>query len=191
MLTLHFKWNSIGSSGWIAFPSHSSLMKCMAFYLRKGWVERCSLPSWPKLGIVRSAHRVTHPISLWGYEHSWVALSGDQTTHSMSMKFCSDSSQKPCSSLISPRASIVPSSYESYDHLRVSQHRCSLGWLCLVLLFIISMQGSLLHLCTNLAAWTTINQQMAVKLGTASPLISCRRNPHGRACDHKQSTARR
>ena len=90
-------------------------------------------------------------------------------TQSMSMKFCSDSSQKPCSSLISPRASIVPSSYESYDHLRVSHHRCSLGWLCLVLLFIISMQGSLLHLCTNLAAWTTINQQIVVKLGTTSP----------------------
>ena len=107
-----------------------------------------------------------------GHEHSRVALFGDQATHSMSMKSCSDSSQKPCSSLISVRSSIVPSSYESYDHLRVSQHRCSLGWLCLVLLFIISMQGSLLHLCTNLAAWTTINQQMVVKLGTTSPLIA-------------------
>ena len=127
--------------------------------------KKYSLPSWFELRIVPMAHRVTHPLSFWGYEHSWVALSGDQTTHSMSMKFCSDSSQKPCSSLISPRSSIVPSSNESYDHLRVSPHRCSLGWLCLVLLFIISMQGSLLHLCTNLAAWTTINQQMVVKMG--------------------------
>ena len=100
------------------------------------------------------------------------ALSRDQATHSMSMKFFSDSSQKPCSSLISPRSSVVPSSNESYDHLRVSLHRCSLGWLCLVLLFIISMQGSLLHLCTNLAAWTMINRQMVVMLGTTSPLTA-------------------
>ena len=125
-----------------------------------------------ELVIVHLAHRVTHPLSLCGHEYSWVALFGDQSTHSMSMKFHSASSQKPCSSLISPRSSVVPSSYESYDHLRVSHHRCSLGWLCLVLLFIISVQGSLLHLCTNLAAWTTINQQMVVKLGTTSPLIA-------------------
>ena len=59
MLTLHFKWTSIGSLEWIALPSHSSLMKCEAFYLRKGWVERCSFPSWPKLGIIHLAHRVT------------------------------------------------------------------------------------------------------------------------------------
>ena len=177
MLTLHFKWTSIGSLEWIALPSHSSLMKCKAFYLRKGWVERCSFPSWPKLGIVCLAHRVTHPISLWGYEHSWVALSGDQTTHSMSMKFCSDSSQKPCSSLISPRSSDVPSHYEPYDHLRVSPHRCPLGWLFWVLLIIISMQGSLFHLFTNLAAWTMINQQMVVKLGTTSPLIATKGIP--------------
>ena len=62
--------------------------------LRWGWVEKkYSIPSWFKLRIVPMAHRVTHPLSFWGYEHSWVALSGDQTTHSMSMKFGSDSSQ--------------------------------------------------------------------------------------------------
>ena len=60
----------------------------------------------------------------------------------------------------------VPSHCESYDHLRVPHHRRPLGWLCLVLLLpiIISMQGSLLLLCTNLAAWTMINQQMVVML---------------------------
>ena len=145
MLTLHFKWTSVGSFGWIAWPP------CKASILRRGWVEKkYSIPSWFKLRIVPMAHRVTHPLSLFGYEHSWVALSGDQTTHSMSMKFCSDSSQKPCSSLISPWSSVVPSHYEPYDHLRVSHHRCSLGWLFWVLHIIISMQGSLLHLCTNL-----------------------------------------
>ena len=68
----------------------------------------------------------------------------------------------------------VPSHCESYDHLRVPHHRRPLGWLCLVLLLpiIISMQGSLLLLCTNLAAWTMINQQMVVKLWTTSPLIA-------------------
>ena len=143
-----------------------------AFHLSRGWVERNSFPSRPKLGIVHLAHRVIHPISLWGYEHSWVALSGDQTTHSMSMKFCSDSSQKPCSFLISSWSSVVPSRYEPYDHLMVSPHRCPLGWLFWVLLIIISMQGSLLHLSTNLVAWTMINQQMVVKLGTTSPLTA-------------------
>ena len=59
MLTLNFKWTSIGSLRWIALPTHSSLMKCEAFYLRKGWVERCSFPSWPKFGIIHLAHRVT------------------------------------------------------------------------------------------------------------------------------------
>ena len=118
------------------------------------------------------AHRVTHPLSLWGYEHSRVTLSGDQATHTMSMKFCSDSSQKPCSSFISSWSSVVPSRYEPYDHLRVYHHRCPLGWLFWVLLIIISMQASLLHLCTNLAAWTTVNQQMVVKLRTTSPLIA-------------------
>jgi hypothetical protein len=102
---------------------------------------------------------------IMGYEHSWVALFGDQAPHSMSMKFHSDSSQKPCSCLISRRSSVVPSRYEPYDHHRASYHRCPLGWLFWVLLFIISMQGSLLHLCTNLAAWTTINQHMVVKMG--------------------------
>ena len=33
------------------------------------------------------AHRVTHPLSLWGHEHSRVFLSGDQATLFMSMKF--------------------------------------------------------------------------------------------------------
>ena len=131
MLTLHFKWTSIGSLGWIAWPP------CKASILRRGWVEKYSFLSWFELIIVPMAHRVTHPLSLWGYEHSWVALSRDQTTHSMSMKFCSDSSQKPCSSLISPRSSDVPSRYEPYDHLRVSHHRCPLGWLFWVLLIII------------------------------------------------------
>ena len=40
-----------------------------------------------ELRIVHLAHRVTHPLSLWGHEHSRVSLSGDQATHSMSMKF--------------------------------------------------------------------------------------------------------
>ena len=106
MRTLHFKWTSIGSLGWIALPSHSSLMKHEAFYLRKGWVEWCPFPSLPKLGIVHLAHRVTHPLSLWGHEYARVALSGDQATHSMSMKFHSDSSQKSCSSLLSRRSFI-------------------------------------------------------------------------------------
>ena len=65
-ITLHIICTSIGSLGWIAFPSHSSLMKCEAFYLRKGWVERCSFPSWPKLRIVHMAHRVTHSLSFFG-----------------------------------------------------------------------------------------------------------------------------
>jgi hypothetical protein len=34
-----------------------------------------------------------------------------------------------CSSLISSWPSVVPSRYEPYDHLRVSHHRCPLGWL--------------------------------------------------------------
>jgi hypothetical protein len=106
MLTLHFKWTSFGSLRWIASPSHSSLMKCEAFYLRKGRAERCSCPSWAKLRILHLAHRVTHPLSLWGHEHSLVALSEDQATHSMSMKFHSDSSQKSCSSWISLRSFI-------------------------------------------------------------------------------------
>ena len=120
------------------------------------WKKLISLMT--ELRIVPMAHIVIHSLSLWGYEHSWVALSGDQPSHSMSMKFCSNSSQKPCSSLISPRSSVVPSRNEPYDHLRVSHHRRPLGWLFWVLLLIISMQGSLLHLCTNLAAWTMINQ---------------------------------
>ena len=37
-IALHFNWTSIGSLGWILSP-HSSLMKCKAFHLRKGWVE--------------------------------------------------------------------------------------------------------------------------------------------------------
>ena len=139
------------------------------------WKKLISLMS--ELRIVHLPHRVTHPLSLWGYEHSRVALSRDQATHSMSMKFFSDSSQKPCSSLISLRSSVVPSRYEPYDHLRVSHHRCPFGWLFWVLLIIISMQGSLLHLCTNLAAWTMINQQMVVKLGTTSPLTTAEGTP--------------
>jgi len=52
MFTLHFKWTSIGNLGWIALPSHSSLIKCEAFYLRKGRVERYSFSSWSELRIV-------------------------------------------------------------------------------------------------------------------------------------------
>ena len=47
MFTLPIKWNSIGSLGWIALPPRSSLMKCEASNLRRGWVERNSFPSWP------------------------------------------------------------------------------------------------------------------------------------------------
>ena len=171
MFTLHFKWTSIGILGWIA------LSPCKAFILMRGWAKKYSFPSWSEIRIVPMAHRYTHSLSLWGYEHSRVALSKDQASHTMSMKFCSDSSQKPCSSLISPRSSDVPSRYEPYDHLMVSPHRCPLGWLFWVLLIIISMQGSLLHLCTNLAAWITINQQMVVKLGTTSPLTTAEGTP--------------
>ena len=82
MLTLHFKWTSIGSLGWIALPSHSSLMKCEAFYLRKGWVERCSFPSLPELRIVHLAHRVTHRLSLWGHEQ-FSSYSIQRSSHSL------------------------------------------------------------------------------------------------------------
>jgi len=105
MFTLHFKWTSIGSLGWFALSPRK------AFILMRGWAEKYSFPSWSELRIVPMAHRVTHSLSLWGYEHSRVALSKDQASHSMSMKFCSDSSQKPCSSLISLRSSDVPSRY--------------------------------------------------------------------------------
>ena len=44
---VHASWTSIGSLGWIALPPRSSLMKCKASYLRRGWVERNSFPSWP------------------------------------------------------------------------------------------------------------------------------------------------
>jgi hypothetical protein len=60
--------------------------------------------NWKKLNSLMThplspwGHRVTHPLSPWGHEHSWVALSGDQTTHSMSMKFHLDSSRWSCSS---------------------------------------------------------------------------------------------
>jgi hypothetical protein len=74
------------------------LMKGIVFHLRRAWIERNSFPSWPKLGIIPLAHRVTHPLSLWGHERSRVALSRDQATHSISMKFHSDSSQGSCSS---------------------------------------------------------------------------------------------
>ena len=39
-------------------------------------------------------------------------------------------------------SSFVPSRCESYDHLRVSYHRCPLGWLFVVILIIISLHGS-------------------------------------------------
>jgi hypothetical protein len=45
---------------------------------------------------------------------------------------------------------------------------------------------------TNLAAEaSTLNQQLAVKLGTTSPMIAARGCSHGRACDHKQRTVGR
>ena len=44
--SLHFKWTSTGSLGWIALPPRSSLMKWEASYLRRGWVERNSFLSW-------------------------------------------------------------------------------------------------------------------------------------------------
>ena len=55
---------SIGSLEWIALPPHSSLMKCEAFHLTRGWVERNSFSPWFELRIVSMAHRVTHPLSL-------------------------------------------------------------------------------------------------------------------------------
>jgi hypothetical protein len=47
MFTLPIKWTSIGSLGWFALTPRTSLMKCEASYLRRGWVERNSFPSWP------------------------------------------------------------------------------------------------------------------------------------------------
>ena len=49
------------------------------------WKKLISLMS--ELRIVHLAHRVTHPLSLWGYEHSWVDLPRDKASLSMSMKF--------------------------------------------------------------------------------------------------------
>jgi hypothetical protein len=70
-ITLHIIWTFIGSLGWIALLPHSSLMKREAFHPRRGWVERNLFPSWLELGIILMAHRVTHPLSLWGHERSW------------------------------------------------------------------------------------------------------------------------
>ena len=92
---VHASWTSIGNLGWIALPPRSSLMKCEASYLRQGWVERSSFLPWPELRILHSAHRVTHPLSLWGYEHSWVSLSGDHATLSMSVKFLHEDHAHP------------------------------------------------------------------------------------------------
>ena len=77
ILSLDFDWclievtiklriicTSIGSLEWIALPPHSSLMKCEAFHLTRGWVERNSFSPWFELRIVSMAHRVTHPLSL-------------------------------------------------------------------------------------------------------------------------------
>ena len=114
-----------------------------------------SFLSWPEVGIVHLAHRVTHPLSLWGHEHSRVFLSGDQATLFMSMKFHHKDHAPPWH--LRDLFSFAPSRYESYNHRRLSNHRHPLRWLQLVLLIIISMQGSLLYLCTNLAAWTMIN----------------------------------
>ena len=68
-ITFHIICTSIGCLGWIALSPHSSLMKHKAFHLRRGWVERNSFTSGSEFGIVHMAHRVTHPLSLWGHEH--------------------------------------------------------------------------------------------------------------------------
>ena len=81
MLNHHFKWTSIENLGWIALPPYSSLMKCEAFYLRRGWVEINSFPSWPKLRIVHLAHRVTDPLSLLGHEQ-FLSYSIRRSNHS-------------------------------------------------------------------------------------------------------------
>ena len=150
MLTLHFKWTSIGSLGWIALPSHSSLMKCKASYLRRGWVKRNSFPSLPELRIIPMAHRVTHPLSLWGYEHSWVDLPRDKASLSMSMKFHHKDHAHPwhlhsllCQVAVSLTiiSGLTPFTMVVFGF---AYHN-------------IFMQGSLLYLCTNLAVWTTIN----------------------------------
>ena len=52
MFTLHFKWTSIGSLGWIALPP------CKAFILWRGCVEKYSFSSWFELRIVPVAHRI-------------------------------------------------------------------------------------------------------------------------------------
>ena len=49
------------------------------------WKKLISLMT--ELRIIHLAHRVTHPLSLCGHEHSRVSLSGDQATLFMSMKF--------------------------------------------------------------------------------------------------------
>ena len=67
-ITLRIICTSVGSLGCIALWSHSSLMKHKAFHLRRGWVERNSFTSGSEFGIVHMAHRVTHPLSLWGHE---------------------------------------------------------------------------------------------------------------------------
>jgi len=170
---VHASWTSIGSLGWIALPPRSSLMKCKASYLRRGWVERNSFPSWPSsesfiwpielhilfhyaaMNILKFLYPEIKALTPW----AWSSILLHHKSHA-----------RPW--YLRDLSSGVLSRCESYDHLRVSPHRCPLGWLFWVLLIIISMHGSLLHLCTNLAAWTTINQQMVVKLGTTSPLIA-------------------
>ena len=103
-----------------------------------------SFPSWPEVEIVHLAHRVTHPLPLWGHEHSRVSLSGDQAT------------PWAWSFFTKPMLILDISVVFCAKLLRVL--RSSERWLYLVFLIIIFMQGSLLYLCTNLAVWTTINQ---------------------------------
>ena len=165
MLTLHFKWTSIGSLGWIALPP------CKAFILRRGWVGKYSISSWSELRIVPVAHRITHPLSLWAMNIPELLYSEIKPLTPWAWS----------SILIHHKSHAHPwflhdlllcQVATSHTIILVSHHRCPLGWLFWVLLIIISMQGLLLHLCTNLAAWTMINQQMVVKRGTTSPLIA-------------------
>ena len=144
MFTLPIKWTSIGSLGWFALPPRTSLMKCEASYLRRGWVERNSFPSWPNsesfiwptelhilfhygaMNILEFFFLEIRPLSSW----AWRFVTKIMLILDISVVFCAKS-------------------------LRVL--RSSEGWLYLVFLIIIYMQGSLLYLCTNLAVWTMIN----------------------------------
>ena len=140
---VHASWTSIGSLGWIAFPPRSSLMKCKASYLRRGWVEINSFPSWPNsesfiwptelhilfhyaaMNILEFLYPEIKPLTPWAW--SSVLILHKSHAHPWYLWYISSG---------------VPCRCESYDYLRVSHHRCPLGWLCLVLLILTSLQGS-------------------------------------------------